>query len=106
MGIVAPVGPDEFEPVEPLADLVEDQGRSIAVLNAGGMNDHTHRQTLGVDQGVDLAALHLLSGVVSHCVIFTPVFAAPFSAGFSDWLSMTAAVGLASRPRCSRKAMC
>jgi len=28
---------------------------------------------------------------------------APFSAAFSVWLSMTAAVGLASRPSCSRK---
>lgn len=53
---------------------------------------------------MELATLHLLAGVITHCVVFTPAFAPPFSAAFSDWLSMMAAVGLASRPRCSRKA--
>ena len=46
--------------------------------------------------------LHLLAGVVTHCV----VFAAPFSADFTDWLSRTAADGLASRPIRSRSAIC
>src|SRR6516164_6763534 len=61
-----------------------------------------HRQPLGIDQCVDLATLHLLAGVVTHRV----VFAAPFSADFTDWLSRTAAQGLASRPIRSRSAMC
>src|SRR5260370_4131431 len=66
-----------------------------------GRND-PHRQSFGIDQGVDLAAFHLLAGVVTHCV----VFAAPFSADCSDWLSRTAAEGLASRPIRSRNATC
>ena len=66
------------------------------------MNNDPHRQPFGVDQGVDLAAFHLLAGVVTQFV----VFAAPFSADFTDWLSRTAAEGLASRPIRSRKAMC
>jgi len=48
-----------------------------------------------VDQGVDVATLHRLSGVVTHCVGLT----APFSAAVNDGLSMIAADALASRPR-------
>jgi hypothetical protein len=51
---------------------------------------------------MDFAALDLLAGVVTHLVVFT----APFSADLTDWLSRTAADGLASRPTRSRKAMC
>ena len=43
---------------------------------------------------MDLAALHLLAGVVTHRV----VFGAAFFADLTDWLSRTAAEGLASRP--------
>ena len=74
----------------------------IAVLDCRGMNDDAHRQPFAVDQRVDFAALHLLAGVVSHLV----VFAAPFSADFSDWLLRTPADGLPSGPIRSRKAMC
>jgi len=54
-----------------------------------------------IDESVDLAALHLLAGVVTHCVVLT----APFSAAFNDWLSMMAADGLASRLSRSGKTM-
>ena len=91
-GVVAAVRPDQLEPGEAGADLVENEGRAIAILEPGGVDDDTHGQFEGVDQGVDLAALYLLAGVVTHGVVFT----APFSADFSDWLSRTAAVGLAS----------
>ena len=62
----------------------------------------SHRQSLGIDQGMNFAAFHLLAGVVTHLVVFT----APFSADFTDWLSRTAAEGLASRPIRSRSAIC
>ena len=39
-----------------------------------------------IDQGMQLAALHLLCGVVTHCILFTPARGSPFSAAFSDWL--------------------
>jgi len=81
--------------------LVEDQRCPVAVLDSGGMDDDAQRQTFGVDERVVFAALQLLGGVVTHRVIFT----APFSADFSDWLSITAALGLGSRPSCSRSAM-
>jgi hypothetical protein len=47
------------------------------------MDDDAERKALGVDQGVELAPLHLLAGVIPHCVVFTPGFAAPFSVAFS-----------------------
>ena len=83
-GVVSVVGPDQFEPVEPLAYFVEDQGRAVAILDAGGVDDHAQWEAFGIDQGVELASFDLLSGVVTHCVVFTPVFTAPFSADFSD----------------------
>ena len=73
------VGPNQLEPVEPLAYFVEDQGRAVAILDAGGVDDHAQWETFGIDQGVELASFDLLSGVVTHCVVFTPVLR-PFSA--------------------------
>ena len=100
--VVAIVRPDQFEPGKAVADFIEDKPCAIAVLDAGGMNDGPQRQAFGVDKGVNLSPLDLLTGVIAYLAIKT----APFSAAFSVWLSMTAAVGLASRPSCSRKAVC
>src|ERR1700724_2108936 len=52
-GVVAAVGPDQFEPGEAPAYLVEDQPGTVAVLEGGGVDDEPHRQSFGVDQGVD-----------------------------------------------------
>jgi hypothetical protein len=102
LGVVAAIGPDQFEPRETVADLIEDQAGPVAVLDCGGVDNDPHRQPFAVDPGVDLAALHLLAGVVTRLVVGT----APFSADFTDWLSRTAAGGLASRPIRSRNAIC
>ena len=102
MGMVASVGPDKLQPREAVANFVEHESRAITVLHPGRVDDGAHRQALGVDERVNLAALHLLSGVVAYAAVVT----APFSADFTVWLSITAAVGLASRPRVSRKSMC
>jgi hypothetical protein len=100
--VVAIVRPDQFEPGKTVTDFIEDKRRAIAVLDARGMNDGPQRQPFGVDKGMNLAPLDLLPGVITYLAIKT----APFSAAFSVWLSMTAAVGLASRPSCSRKVTC
>jgi hypothetical protein len=81
--------------------LVEHQSGAVAILDRGRVDNHPHRQPLGIDQRGDLAAFHL-AGVITHLVVFT----APFSADFTDWLSRTAAGGLASRPIRSRSAIC
>src|SRR3954454_14346708 len=100
--VVGPVGPDQLEPGKAVAYLVENQHGPVAVLDVGGVDDDAQRQSFGVDERVDLAALHLLGSVVAY----TAVAAAPFSADFTDWLSSTAALGLASRPRRSRSVPC
>ena len=102
-GVVAAIGPDEFEPIEALADAVKHQGGAVPVLNGGGVNHHAQGQAFGIDESVDLAPLHLLAGVITHCVRFA-FRASPFSADLSEQLSMTPALGLASRPSRSRRA--
>jgi hypothetical protein len=97
--VVAIVRPDQFKPGKTVTDFIEDKRRAIAVLDARGMNDGPQRQPFGVDKGMNLAPIDLLPGVIT-------IKPAPFSAAFSVWLSMTAAVGLVCRPRCSRKGTC
>ena len=79
-----------------------DQGKlkliHFAILDISGMNDGLHQQTLGVDEKVTLLALDLLSRVEPVRIDRGP----PFSALLTLWLSMMAAVGLASRSACSR----
>jgi len=58
------------------------------------MDDNPEQQAGGVDGDVALAAFDLLGGIIAA--------RPPFSVVFTLWLSMTAAVGLASRPSCSR----
>ena len=100
--IIAIIGPDEFEPREAIADLVEDEGCPITILDTRGVDDDPYWQSFSIDERMDFAPLDLLAGVIAYLAGKT----APFSAAFSDWLSMTAAVGLASRSRRSRKVIC
>src|SRR5476651_1391994 len=71
---------------------------AVAILNVSSMNDGMNQQALRIDENVPLLALDLLSRVVARRVNRSP----PFSALLTLWLSMTAAVGLASRPIASR----
>jgi hypothetical protein len=66
------------------------------------VDDDPHRQPFTIDQSVDFAVLDPLAGVITHLAVVT----APFSADLTDWLSRTAAEGLASRPVRSRNAIC
>ena len=43
-GVVAAIGPDEFKPIEALADAIEDQGGAIPILDGGGVNHHAQGQ--------------------------------------------------------------
>jgi hypothetical protein len=47
-GVVAAIGPDQFEPREASAYLVEHQTGPVAVLDRGGMDDDPHRQPFAV----------------------------------------------------------
>ena len=41
--------------MESAGDLVEDEDRAIAVLNAGGVDDHAQRQAFNIDEGMHFA---------------------------------------------------
>jgi hypothetical protein len=76
----------------------QQQDAAVAILNIGGMHDRVQQQTQRVYKNVPLLAFDLLSRIVTGRVDTRP----PFSALFTLWLSMMAAVGLSSRTSCSR----
>lgn len=75
-----------------------DNHTAVTVLDISGVNKGMHQQALGVDENVPFLAFDLLSRIVAMRIDATP----PFSALFTLWLSITAAVGEASRSACSR----
>lgn len=87
---VAPIGPNQLEPGELPHQLGQHQLGPVAVLEIGGMHDDGQKQAQGVYNDVPLASLDLLAGVVAA--------RPPFSAVFTDWLSMIAAEGVDFRP--------
>src|SRR4051812_34069265 len=95
---VAPVGVELEQERVQAEQRPHQQQAAIAVLDVGGVDDRLHQQALGVDQDVALPALDLLARIVARRVDAAP----PFSAPLTLWPSMIAAVGLASRPACSR----
>lgn len=97
--MVAAVGEDHSDEGEERAGgLVQDQGGAVAILDVGTVDGDVQEQAERVDEDVILDALDLLARVVADRVRRRP----PFSAARTLWLSITAAVGLASRPSCSR----
>ena len=62
------------------------------------MNNGVEQQAYCIDKNVPLLALDLLARIVTVRINARP----PFSALFTLWLSMMAAVGLAFRWACSR----
>jgi len=76
----------------------DQQHPAVAILKVGGMNDRVQQQPLRVYQDMALLPPDLLACVITGRVDRGP----PFSALLTLWLSMIAAVGLASRPACSR----
>jgi hypothetical protein len=65
------------------------------------MNDRVQQQSYRIDEDMPLLSLDLLAGIVTIRIDAGP----PFSALFTLWLSITQAVGLTSRPICSRHSM-
>lgn len=99
--LVAGVGKDPFDEGEQAARAtVEDQGRAIAILHVGRMHDDVQEEPERVDQNMPLATLDLLARVIARGIDRRPPFCAPLAL----CASMTAAVGLAARPACSRVA--
>jgi hypothetical protein len=57
----------------------------VGVLHTGRRDDHAEEQPEGIDEDMALAPLDLLASIVAT----DP----PFSVVFTDWLSMTPALG-------------
>jgi hypothetical protein len=74
------------------------QDAAVAILDIGGVNDGVEQQAQRIYENMAFLALDLLARIVARRIDPGP----PFSALFTLWLSMIAAVGLASRSPCSR----
>jgi hypothetical protein len=77
-----------------MLDLLQQIPGAVGVLDIGGMDKDTEQEAGGIDPDMALAALDLLGSVVAA--------RPPFSVVLTLWVSMMAAVGLASRPSVSR----
>ena len=72
--------------------LAIQQRAAVAILDVGGVHDGVHQQALRIDQDVPLLTLDLLA-----CIVAVRSMPGPFPALLMLWLSMIAAVRLASR---------
>lgn len=98
LALVAAVGEDPLDEGEQAARSAQQRDRTVAILDICGMDEDVQQKTKRVDEDVALAARRLLARVVARRVERGP----PFKAPRAVWLSMIAAVGLASRPCRSR----
>ncbi len=71
---------------------------AVAILDIVSVYDGVHQEALRIDENVPLLALDLLARVIAMRIDATP----PFSALFTLWLSMIAAIGEDSRSARSR----
>ena len=74
------------------------ENSAVAILDIRGVDYRVQQQAYRVDQDMPLLAFDFLASIIAGWIDRGP----PFSAPFTLWLSMTQAVGLASRSACSR----
>ena len=96
--LVATIGKELFqERVHPEKGRKK-QDAAIAILDIGRMNDGVQQQAHRIYENMALLPLDLFARVIAMRIDRGP----PFSAALTLWLSIIAAVALASRPACSR----
>ena len=95
---VAAVGEHGLDKGPEAAGRPQQRLGAVTVLHVTAMNLHGEQAAISVGQDVPLAARALLARVVAA----RPPFWSPVR---TDWLSMIAAVGLASRPARARSAI-
>ena len=98
--LIAGVGEDRLDERKSFSCMAQNQPCAVAVLHIVGVDDDVQQQAERVDEDVALATRDFLSGVKTLRIERK----APFDAALALWLSMIAAVGLASRPAASRTA--
>ena len=96
--LISAIGEQLLQKREPSEQCAQNENAAVAILNVGGMNDRMKQQAYRVDENMSLLAVDLFARIIAVRINAAP----PFSAAFTLWLSMTAAVGLASRPAASR----
>ena len=74
------------------------QDAAVTILDIGGVDNGVQQQSQCIYEKVALLALDLLARIIAMRIDTAP----PFSALLTLWLSMMAAVGLASRSPCLR----
>ena len=92
--IVDAVGEHRLEPAVQSLDPAQQLACAVGVLDVGGVDEDAQQQATGIDGDVAFAPPDLLGRIVAP--------RSPFSVVLTLWVSMIAAVGLASRPSCSR----
>ena len=97
---VSAISKDAFDEREQSSRSTQQVESPITVLNISGMNDDVQQEAQCVDQDVPLSTFDLLARVVARRIEQRPPFCAPFAV----CELMMAAVGLGSRPSCSRTA--
>ncbi len=91
--LIAAVGVELQQKRKQAEQCAHQEYATVAILDIGGMNDGVQQQALRIYQDMTLLALDFLARVIAVRIDRDP----PFSALFTLWLSMMAAVGLAWR---------
>lgn len=92
------VGPDQLQTRTTIFQLLQHELGAVAILNAGRMHHHGQHKSERIHDYVPLATRDLLARVIAP--------RPPFSAVFTDWLSMIAAEGSSFRPESNRTLRC
>ena len=96
--LITRVSNDAFEKGKAPSRLPQQSLGSVPILYVGAMDVDGQQQSERVGQDVALAAQHLLARIIAGRVERGP----PLTPPLTLWLSMTAVVGLGSRPAFSR----
>jgi len=96
--LVAGIGEDALDEGERATCRPQQFAGAVAILDVAGMDHDAQQEAERIDEDMALAARDLLARIKALRVERRP----PFCAALALWLSMIAAVGLASRPACSR----
>jgi len=99
--LISAVGENAFDEGKQGAGAgAEYQRGTVAILYIGRMDGNAQQKAERIDEDMALASGDFLARIIALRVHRGP----PFCAVLALWLSMMAAVGLASRPACSRTA--
>jgi len=99
--LVAAIGEDRRDEGEQASGAsVQHASRTVTILDRGRMDRDVQEEAERIDKDMALAARDLLARIEALRIDRRP----PFCAARALWLSMIAAVGLASRPSFSRTA--